>query len=262
MKLTEESNLANRLRAAGVENAAFESRIFLKHAGDDLETMIERRLSGEPLNRVLGYAEFYGLDFELSPDTLDPRQDTELLVDLALERFTGNDRGLRVLDLGTGTGCIIISVLKTLSKATGVATDLSAGALEIATKNARKHGADDRITFVQSDWCQKVGGTFDLILSNPPYIDRGIIPNLAKNVRNYDPILALDGGDDGMDAHKIILTETKKMLNPGGVILLEIGYDQAEKIARLVENIGATLTRIVPDYAGNPRVAEISHGDK
>jgi release factor glutamine methyltransferase len=259
-----------QLRDGGVENADFCARILLKQFPDitqaeDCADAISRLITGEPLSRVLGFAEFYGLDFDLSPDTLDPRQDTETLVDHALSHIENmGDTPLRILDIGTGSGCIIVSVLHEarLKTHTGVATDLSPGALNMARHNAQKHGVADRIDFIQTEWARGIEGMFDLILSNPPYIRRDVIPNLDSNVTKYDPILALDGGEDGLDAYRAILTETKTLLKPGGKILLEIGFDQGESVPRLVAKQGATRTRVHPDLGGNPRVVEISYGDK
>lgn len=225
----------------------------------EIGRMVERRLAGEPLSRIFGVREFMGLEFGLSPETLDPRPDTETLVNAVLERFTGNPPG-RVLDIGTGTGCILISLLNVWPEARGVATDLSEGALQIARKNAERHGVADRIQFVCTNWAEGIEGPFDVLVSNPPYIDSGIIPNLATEVRNHDPILALDGGPEGLDAYKSIVTEMKKLLVPGGRAFFEIGYDQAEKVSRLVEDSGATPERIIPDLGGNPRVVECRVG--
>lgn len=256
-------DVLRRLTAAGSENPRLETRLLLAAFGGDsvgLDAAIDRLLAGTPLSRILGTQEFYGLEFALSADTLDPRQDTEILVDIALSRFTGNPP-IRMLDMGTGTGCIIISILHELGVGTGIATDLSAGALETARRNAARHGLGDRINFVQTSWADGIDGTFDLIVSNPPYIRSAVIPNLAKNVQNYDPILALDGGVDGLDAYKSIVTVIKNKLAPGGTALLEIGFDQGDDVMRLVANTGATRNRLHLDLAGNPRVVEISYGD-
>jgi release factor glutamine methyltransferase len=145
-------------------------------------------------------------------------------------------------------------------KAIAVATDISAGAIETAKRNAEVNGVADRITFIKTSWAAGIEGPFDLILSNPPYIPSGIIPNLATEVKNHDPILALDGGPDGLIAYKAIFTEIKRLLAPGGYALLEIGYDQAESVPRLVAEYGATLSRLVPDLSGIPRVVECHMG--
>jgi release factor glutamine methyltransferase len=272
-------DIRNRLKAAGVDDPGLESRVLLRDvlgasdgailAGDEipatpaqgaaLEAMLVRREAGEPLSRVLGFREFWGLNFKLSPDTLDPRPDTETLIETALNRFEGHPPK-RILDIGTGTGCILISLLHEWPGATGVATDLSAGALETARENAQINHVADRATFVQTSWAGGIEGLFDLIVSNPPYIVRDVVPNLDVNVRNYDPILALDGGNDGLDAYRSILTEMKTLLSPDGIALFEIGFDQGESVPRLVEESGATPVAVIPDSGGNPRVVECRVG--
>ena len=250
-------SLSQRLREAGISNPEQEARLIQNyHLGEDAVT---RRLAGEPLSRIIGTQEFWSLEFELSPDTLDPRQDTETLVAAVLERY-GKTPPQRILDIGTGTGCILIALLHEWPQATGVGTDLSAGAIAVARRNAARNKVGDRALFVQTAWAQGISGPFDLIVSNPPYIRRDVIPNLDANVQNYDPILALDGGVDGLDAYRAILTEMKTLLAPGGRMFLEIGYDQSESVPRLVANIGATPERIIPDLGGNPRVVECHMG--
>ncbi|WP_435641922.1 peptide chain release factor N(5)-glutamine methyltransferase [Micavibrio aeruginosavorus] len=279
-------DIQTRFRAAGVENPGLEARILVKAALgvsdadlitgsaqtypqadlDRLEGMVARRLAGEPPSRILGSREFWGRDFVLSPDTLDPRADTETLIEAALECFKGREPPKRILDIGTGTGCIAITLLAEWPGATGVATDLSAGAVDTARLNARNNGVDSRIQVVQTRWVDGIdvesGAGFDLIVSNPPYIPSNDIESLDENVRRFDPILALDGGDDGLNAYRDIITETKRLFNPGGIMLWEIGINQLKDIARLVENAGATRGRTWADLGGIPRVVEISHGDK
>lgn len=246
-----------RLRDAGIPNPALEARVFLQHFPDGVPAdILCRRIDDDvPLSRLVGTQEFWSLIFALSPDTLDPRQDTETLVDAALKHY-GDAPPRRILDIGTGSGCILIALLHEWPVATGVGTDLSPGAVETARRNADANGVGDRARFVETSWAAGVEGPFDLIVSNPPYIRRDVIPNLDKNVRNHDPILALDGGEDGLDAYRVIITETKSLLAPGGRVFFEIGYDQPVAVQRLVENAGATPERIIPDSGGNLRVLE------
>jgi len=252
--------LRQKLQDAGIPNAEREARWMLDGIpAARVADALNRRLAGEPLSRILGNQEFWGLGFELSPDTLDPRADTETLIQAALNRFKGRPPK-RILDIGTGTGCILITLLHEWPETTGVATDISAGALETARRNATLNGVADRAEFIQTSWAAGVTGSFDLILSNPPYIPTAVIPNLDENVQNYDPILALDGGADGLDAYRFILTEIKTLLNPGGYALFEIGYDQAESMPRIVEESGATPENIIRDSGGNPRVVECRMG--
>lgn len=220
-----------------------------------LFALVERRVSGEPLSRILGTREFWGLPFELSPDTLDPRPDTETLIEAALERYKGTPPR-RILDIGTGSGCILITLLHEFLESNGVGTDLSAGAIAMAECNAGINGVLDRATFVQTCWTGGIEGPFDLIVSNPPYIPTQVIPNLSPEVKNHDPILALDGGGDGLEAYRVIIPEIKSLLAPGGRVFFEVGYDQAAQVARLVAEYGATPDRIIPDMTGNQRVVE------
>ncbi len=227
---------------------------------DQIEEIKNRRLSGEPLSRIAGEREFYGRIFALGTDTLDPRPDTEILIEAALKACTSPPKS--ILDLGTGTGCILITLLSEWQESQGIGVDLAQGAIDVAQKNAERHGVKDRATFIQSNWWESVGGTFDLIVSNPPYIPNQDIANLEIEVKNHDPILALDGGNDGYDAYKIIFSQLKKRLNQGGTALFEIGIGQCGYISRLAEESGFHVNAIHPDLAGIPRVVEISCGDK
>lgn len=254
----------------------------------EIDKLIERRVAGEPVSKIIGVKEFYGRDFITTRDTLDPRSDTETLVQQALkfakENYgphpttfplpmgEGNEasaladsevgEGLRILDLGTGTGCIILTLLAELPNATGVAADLSPAALEVAHRNAELLNLDSRVTFIESDWFENVEGQFDIIVSNPPYIPESNIESLQKEVRIYDPILALRGGKDGLDPYKNIFSHYKSYLKPGGRLLCEIGCWQDEDITRLIEESESRLVGITHDIAGIPRVVEISTGEK
>lgn len=272
MKLSElQKHLANSLRGSGIEPAAQEARLILESrlglswadliAKGDLEidsaaaeSDLQKRIAGMPLGRIYGRKNFYGLEFSLSPETLEPRADTEVLIDIALKRPAPET----ILDLGTGTGCILLTLLKHFPDSTGLGVDKALGAIATARRNADDLGLAERARFIESDWLESVSGRFDLIVSNPPYIDSAVIPELSAEVKNHDPILALDGGTDGMDAYKIIFAQLRDFLTPGGIALFEIGYDQSRKISRLAEAHGLKLVSIHPDSAGRPRIAEIS----
>lgn len=229
---------------------------------DKINEIIKQRQQGKPLSRIYGLREFYGLNFNLSTETLDPRPETELIVDLALT-FLKDKPNARMLDLGTGTGCIPISIAKNVPSVTGLAVDLSDNALQTAQQNAEKHQVQTRMTFRASNWFETIKNeTFDLITSNPPYIDSKDIENLSESVRHFDPILALDGGPQGITPYDIIFSNLKKHLNPGGKALLEIGINQCGQIHRLAEKYRIRIKAIHPDLAGIPRVVEISCGDK
>jgi release factor glutamine methyltransferase len=240
-----------------------------------LERYTARRLAGEPVSRILGRREFWGMDFTVTPDTLDPRPDTETLVEAALD--WGRDyspphtppqagweakpgRSLRILDLGTGTGCILISLLKEFPDATGIAVDISEGALAVAAENAKRHGVADRIEFRTGSWFTPIknGEMFDLIVSNPPYIAESEMESLGVEVKNHDPRAALTDEKDGLDAYRAIYPQLAKYSNPHGMAFFEMGYAQGVPMARLVEDAGATLERIIKDLAGHERVVALS----
>ena len=227
-----------------------------------IDNIIERRVAGEPLTRILGIREFWGLEFEVTPDVLDPRPDTETLVEAVLKK-TQKDPSLKILDLGTGTGCIPISLLTELPQASGVAADVSEKALEVARRNAEKNGVLDRMEFIQSDWFENLGGQqFDLIVSNPPYISDQVIPNLDDEVKNHDPILALSGGESGLDCYKIIFSQLNDYLLPEARAFFEIGFDQLSSITRLAGDSHLRLVAAYKDLGGHDRVVEIMRGDK
>ena len=214
-----------------------------------IEHLAARRLSGEPVARILGSREFWGLPFELSPATLVPRPDTETLVEAALEfaRETGPTRGLHaVADLGTGSGAILLALLHEWPNTTGLGTDLSEAALRTARANARRLGLQDRAIFIACDYASALAGPFDLIVSNPPYIGSSEIPYLSREVRDHDPHLALDGGPDGLDAYRALIPQAARLLRTGGALIVEIGKDQGADVQHLMSKAGLIL-------AGLPR---------
>lgn len=227
----------------------------------ELSDILARRLSGEPLSRIFGEAEFWGLPFTLSSDTLEPRGETERIIELALERFD-KDAPLRILDLGTGSGCILITLLREFPNASGVGVDIALGAVNTARANAKRNHVADRVTFIQGSWLDSVTGEFDLIVSNPPYIENHVIPTLGDSVKNHDPMAALDGGEDGLDAYRTIFFQLSEGDFGDFLGLLEIGYTQGADVSRLSEESGFQARDVHLDYAGKPRVVEISCGDK
>jgi release factor glutamine methyltransferase len=223
-----------------------------------LADYVARRLAGEPVSRIKGVRDFYGRDFLVDSATLDPRPDTETLVDAALEaiaRDGSKDRPLKVLDLGTGSGCILLTLLAELPLADGIGTDISEGALRIAAENARRLGVAPRARFLAADWLDGVEGAFDLIVSNPPYIPGAEIAGLAREVAIYDPRRALDGGPDGLDAYRRIAEEATARLAPGGQLLLEIGASQADSVLALLREVGFAVDEacVRRDLGGRPR---------
>lgn len=221
-----------------------------------LGAALARRLSGEPVARILGAWEFWGLPIRLSPETLVPRPDTETLVEAALSTLPDRRAPARILDLGTGSGCILIALLSELPNACGFGLDRSIGALRTARENADRNGILSRAAFLAGDWCASLRGPFDLIVSNPPYIASAVIPGLAREVRLHDPSGALDGGTDGLDAYRRILADVAAgdLLTPGGALCVEVGHDQAEAVRALGGRAGLEDAAIRYDLAGHGRV--------
>lgn len=213
------------------------------------ETALKKRTEHIPLQHITGEQEFMGLPFLVNADVLIPRQDTEILVEEALKKAKP---GMRVLDLCTGSGCIIVSLLKIRSHLLGVASDLSAAALCVAKKNAGRNGVSP--VFVQGDLFEPVKGTFDLIVSNPPYIPTAEIEKLMPEVREHEPLLALDGKEDGLVFYKRIIEEGYPYLKPGGFLMFEIGCDQGKEVSARMEQAGYQDVKIVKDLAGLDRV--------
>ncbi len=265
---------ADRLTKAGVLEPDLDARYLLEKAfrlspssyylmrreeikTDNLalwEEMISRREKRIPLQHILGDAEFMGLSFLVSDKVLIPRQDTETLVEEALSLAKKREKGtMRLLDLCTGSGCIAISLAAGGNFLQVVATDISVEALAVARENARRNQVD--ISFVQSDLFEQLGDeSYDLIVSNPPYIPRAEIEHLMPEVKDHDPMLALDGGEDGLVFYRRLAEEAGKHLRHGGALIMEIGWNQAQDVCHLLEENGYQQIRIVKDLAGNDRV--------
>ncbi|RLQ88570.1 peptide chain release factor N(5)-glutamine methyltransferase [Notoacmeibacter ruber] len=211
------------------------------------------RASGVPIHRILGWREFHGLHLALSPDTLEPRNDTEALVELALsalDSIDDHDQAPTVLDLGTGTGAIALALLAEREDLRALGVDLSAGALETAMRNAGTNGLEERFSTVQSNWFSNVRGHFSLIVSNPPYIESRIIGELDEEVRRHDPHLALDGGGDGLDAYRAIAKDAAGYLDPEGAVVVEIGIGQQADVAAIFAARGFDCLETRPDLNG------------
>jgi release factor glutamine methyltransferase len=209
-----------------------------------LESFARRRVAGEPVARIVGIKEFWGLSLTLSPATLVPRSDTETVVELALEMLRaggGESRPLRIADLGTGAGAILLALLSELPDATGVGTDISAEALRTAEDNARRLGFSGRAAFIRCDYASALSGPFDLIVSNPPYIRSADIAGLAPEVRDHDPHAALDGGADGFDAYWVLIAQAAGLLAADAVLVVEAGQGQASQIEAIMTTAGLTL---------------------
>lgn len=267
----------SRFSDAGLADAAIEARILIGgllgldatalFTGGDrvldeadiavIHAAIERRLNREPVHRILGAREFHGLRLILSPQTLEPRPDTEVLVETVLPhamRLAVGEGRVDILDLGVGTGAIGLALLKECPQARVLGTDIAEGALATAEKNAHLNGVAERYTTLTSDWFSGVTGRFHIIVSNPPYIESKVIEALEPEVRNFDPMAALDGGPDGLDAYRAIARGAAAHLMPDGIVALEIGYDQKETVSALFVAQGFVLSEMAKDYGGNDRV--------
>jgi len=234
----------------------------LTHADDTLkedqreifQKLLQRRALGEPLQYLTGNQEFFGLDFEVNPDVLIPRPETELLVETALALFDA-DRAPLICDVGTGSGCITIALLKSLPKAQAVAVDISPAALEVARRNASTHSVAERVEFVISDCFAGIADrpSFDLIVSNPPYVETTNMNSLQREVRDFEPPAALFAGADGLSVIRRLLLEAGNFLRPAGYFLLEIGFNQAAAVTALIDPKIWRLVHIYPDLQGVPR---------
>ena len=224
-------------------------------AAADVQRCAARRAAGEPLSRILGRREFWGLEFALSPETLDPRPDTETIVEAALAAFAARrDEALRIVDFGVGSGALLAALLSEFPAAHGVGVDLSPGAAAQARANLESLGLEARAEIRVGDWAEGLDGRFDLIVANPPYVRSGDIAGLAREVRDHDPRLALDGGADGLDAYRALTPQIARRLAPAGRFLVEVGAGQADAVKALATAAGLADLATHRDLAGVERV--------
>lgn len=266
---------AQRLASAGVPDARREARLILAHAlgiepvaitgyperlvsdREAFERLIARRARREPLSHLTGRREFWSLEFETGPETLDPRPDSETLVEAALAAARDRNAPLRLLDFGTGTGCLLLALLRELPMATGVGIDVSPGALAVARRNAERLGLESRARFEQGNWGESCAGPFDLIVANPPYIPTADIAGLEPEVSEYEPRLALDGGPDGLDAYRALMPDIDRLLAPEGAAVLEFGAGQERSLGQIVAAEGLVVAGVARDLAGWDRCLTI-----
>lgn len=271
------------LAEVGITDAKLDARLIVEHfsgttrsdaigrpdmpvgaeAVDTIRQAVARRLAGEPVHRILGFREFYGLRLNLSTETLEPRPDTETLVDAILpylRQIAAREGACRVLDLGTGTGAIALALLAEVPEASAIAVDISADALATANRNAQENGLLERFQAVQSDWFEKISGTFHVIVANPPYISSEELETLQSEVRDYDPARALDGGADGLDAYRTIAAQAKTYLEAAGRLAVEIAHTQRRDVTRLFEASGFHLVEAKKDFGGRDRVLVFAPG--
>ncbi len=248
--------LGHALRLDRAQLIARADRILEQREVDAGSALVARRLRREPVSRILGSKEFWSLPLNVTPDVLVPRPETETVVEAALDFIVGGGlrtEQLRLLDIGTGSGALLLALLSELPAANGIGTDISQAALGIASGNAARLGFSDRCTFVACDIAAGVSGPFDIVVSNPPYVVRGEIAALAPEVSHYDPPLALDGGNDGLDAYRAIAADAARLLAPGGRLIVELGAGQEPPVRALFTKAGLTARDARNDLAGIPR---------
>ena len=262
-----------RLGEAGVETPKRDAEVLLCHVltcdraylighGDDplvdndadvFDNLIAKREAREPVSQILGTREFWSLAFGVSRAVLSPRPETETLVEAVLDHVTDRSKPFRLLDLGTGTGCLLLTLLHELPASRGVGVDASNDALSLARANAERHALVDRAEFQAGDWANGLSGPFDVVVSNPPYIETATLASLAPEVALWEPVAALDGGSDGLDAYRRIMPQLKPILADEGVVALEHGPGQADAIAALAGRAGLGVVERRPDLEGRER---------
>ena len=262
--------LTARFSQAGIDTPRLDARILVGHVlgidpsmmfarsdmeidddqYDRIESLAQRRLAREPVARIVGSREFWSMKFDVTPDVLDPRADTETLVSAILALRPSFPGPVRILDLGTGTGCILLAILSAWPEATGIGVDISPNAVDVATKNAARLGLSNRSVFRVGNWCEGLAETFDIVVSNPPYISTADFLQLQPDVKNFDPPTALKGGADGLDAYRALIPAARKALKSGGKIGLEFGAGQEKAVTKLAEENGFASAAEYRDLAG------------
>jgi len=268
---------ALRLSMAGIDSPRLDARLLLAHAMNvradsligsidvppealvDFNAMLARRILREPLAYITGNKEFWSLDFDVGPGVLVPRPETETLIEAMLKYFPDKSAALDILDLGTGTACLPIAALTEYPNAQAVAVEASADAFKWAKRNVEKHELSARCHLEQGNWEQVPAASVDVILSNPPYIRSNDIPTLAAEVRKFEPVSALDGGPDGLDAYRSLAPLIARLVKPGGLAFLEIGQGQSDEVSALMEGQNLRIREILTDLAGIPRCVVVEH---
>lgn len=239
---------------------AHDDEILCRKDSQNFEQSIQKRISGMPVQYLTGRQEFMGLDFLVNSSVLIPRADTEILVEEVLKHIRLN-KSVDIADIGTGSGCIAVSIAKNVENTSITAVDLSVNALQIAKQNAEMNNVEDRISFIHSNYFEALTGrTFDIIVSNPPYIASEVVESLQPEVKNFEPRTALDGGIDGLNCYRKIIKEAKKYLKRKGLLALEIGFDQAEQVSELIKKEESYCNlKVIKDLAGNNRVITVEY---
>ena len=270
---------AGRLAAVGIEQARAEARLLVGHAlgaapealiahpeggvggpaRSRVDALVRRRIRREPMSHLLGRREFWGLEFRVNRHVLDPRPDSESVVEAVLAAIGNPAAGLRILDLGTGTGCLLLALLSELPGALGTGVDVSAGAASVAWENAVALGLGGRARFVVGDWGAAINGGFQVIVANPPYVASGEVAALAPEIRRFEPAVALDGGPDGLRCYHDLAPAIGRLLAPGGFAVIEIGYGQAADIKEIFLKSWLQVRHVRRDLAGIDRCLMVDH---
>lgn len=276
------ADAVGRLRDVGADSPELDARVLLRHvtgrddawliANSDAEIdamamgsfaeLLERRERREPVSQIVGVREFWSRTFRVTPDVLTPRPDTETLIETVLTRIEDRDAPLRILDLGTGSGCILLTLLAECPNATGLGVDMSPAALEVAAANAEALGLSERAQWQEADWCEGVEGPFDVIVSNPPYIAGYELRHLEPEVGEYEPNMALNGGADGLAAYRRIIPSLKRLGTGRSVIAMEVGQGQARGVAALGRVAGLQIAETNQDIARRVRVITLEPTSK
>lgn len=273
---------ARKLSAAGIEGAKLDARLLLGRAigagpgtlvrdseralsGNEaarLEALAERRARREPMSHVLGVREFWSLEFRVTKDTLDPRPDSETVIEAALAAIGSRDGALNILDLGTGTGCLLLALLSELPAAHGTGVDISPAALAVAQENADALGFSGRAVFRAGDWGRQLAGRFDVIVANPPYVRRDDIRALQPEIAQFEPEIALDGGPDGLDCYRAMADDLTRLTTPRGFAAVEIGEGQDVEVTRIFSKSGLEIRAVWNDLTGTRRCLVVAPADE
>ena len=268
-----------QMRSAGISDSTNDARILLGHSlalKDErfyglennaithqqlayYQSNVERRCNREPTSRIIGRREFWNLNLKLTPQVLDPRPDSETLIESVLKYFPYKNMPLKMLDLGTGTGCLLLSALNEFPRSTGVGIDINIACILLAQQNAVRHGLQKRARFKLGDWCAEINRKFDVILCNPPYVPTNHIRKLQPEVSKFEPYLALNGGPDGLECYRNLAPDLSRLLAPDGLIFLEIGFDQKFSVSELMEKYTLKVNATKKDLAALDRCLILSH---
>ncbi|MTI09164.1 peptide chain release factor N(5)-glutamine methyltransferase [Curvivirga aplysinae] len=261
------------LKEAGIDSARQDARLLLAYhlnkdissimafpekeleGRKDFNSLISRRSKSEPVSHILGEREFWSLPFKVTSDVLDPRPDSETLIEAILGRKPNHDEAINIIDFGTGSGCLLLTLLNEYKQALGAAVDISEAALNIAQQNARNLDLHSRCQFIKSNWHEEISEEYDILVSNPPYITSADMKTLSKDVYDHEPHLALHGGEDGLNPYRILVPAGKQLLKKNGLICFEFGYEQADSVANLLDQNGYKDIQLHPDLSGIIRCA-------